>query len=81
MVYQFSCLVRDEEVFLTIEYYLNLWCTTHSLLSLVVFSERGEERGGEEKRKRKRRRGEEGRTLLKFRDFVQSEREFMKDFA
>ena len=45
----------------------------------MVFSER-EERGGEEEEKRKRK-GEEGRTLLKFRDFIQSERELMKEFA
>ena len=52
----------------------------HNILRLfVVFSER-EERGGggEEEREEKRRRR---KNSLKFRDFIQSERELMKDFA
>ena len=47
-------------------------------LTRGILWKRGEERGGGEE---ERRRGEEGRTLLKFRYFIQSEREFMKDFV
>ena len=60
------------------EYYLNLWCTILNSRKNrgILWNKRREEEEEE-----KRRRGEEGRTLLKFRDFIQSEREFMKYFA